>query len=168
MFYCSECSNIYDITKDPTQIISVQQTKENTSSELSSMSSSDSDNKNVPIEEPKEKQNIQRQKSGQNERENPNQMYFICHECQNYESIKPGTRILTKTSIDVSKEYRNSKLKPDYLINITTLPRTRNYICPNKECVSHSDLSKREAVMNKFGESYTVTYICTACKTIWN
>lgn len=162
MFYCSECSNLYDISKDPTDSTndgSVEKKKDDIHT-TSSDSLSFSDKIKEDISEKKQEHKIHIAKL-------PNQMYFVCNTCGNSEPIKPRTKIFSKTSTDISKEYHTSKIKPDHLINITTLPRTRNYICPNKQCITHTDLSKREAVMNKFGDTYRVTYICTACKTVW-
>jgi len=42
---------------------------------------------------------------------------------------------------------------------------TRKYICPNKKCESHSDPNKKEAIFYRKNNSYQIRYICKTCKT---
>ena len=55
------------------------------------------------------------------------------------------------------------------MIHDKTLPHTRDYVCKNKDCSSHKDPSKRDAVwFRPIATSYSTYYGCTACATIWN
>ena len=49
-----------------------------------------------------------------------------------------------------------------------TLPRTRDFICKNSNCISHKDPSKKEAVFMKLPKSYNLTYVCNTCYYSWN
>ena len=88
--------------------------------------------------------------------------FFICNNCGYSEKIRPGTQIFSRTSENISRTYAVS----DYsdMLHSDILPRTRKYICPNKKCISHKDLSKREAVFFRLNNSFRLKYICTACK----
>lgn len=174
MFFCSECGKIYEISKGSLNAIKPEtQLKSESSTEgIESLTLSSLTN-DTPKDESSEnlknsKKEPKKVKKNQDTEEVVNQMYFACKLCGNSEPIKPGTLIMSKTSGDILHEYQSTKIKPDNLIKIDTYMRTRNYLCPNKECLSYTDLSKREAIILRLGDTFKVTYICTACKTIWN
>ena len=48
-----------------------------------------------------------------------------------------------------------------------TLARTMKYVCPNEECRTHKDGSKKEAVFFNEGGSLKNVYICRECHTEW-
>ena len=89
--------------------------------------------------------------------------YYICKFCGNYKKIESGTIIYSKnyntnvTSVD--EDYT-------YAIFDVTLPRTRNYVCKNTKCKSHTDESLKEAVIKK-NSLYQIIYVCTACNSHW-
>jgi acetone carboxylase gamma subunit len=89
--------------------------------------------------------------------------YFVCNNCGFANKITPKTKIFSRTSADISQNYTVS----DYsdMLHSDILPRTRKYICPNKQCISYKDISKREAIFFRLSNTYKVKYICTACKT---
>lgn len=92
-----------------------------------------------------------------------NEAYFICKYCKNYKPIEPGTLIYSKvynaTTIGETADYT-------YAIYDQTLVRTRNYICKNTKCKSHTDDQVKEAVLTKNAMDQVV-YVCTACTTSW-
>nr|QBK88650.1 MAG: putative DNA-dependent RNA polymerase subunit 9 [Mimivirus LCMiAC01] len=91
--------------------------------------------------------------------------YFKCTNCGYSKKIRPGTEIYSKTS-DVIDSPMLAHVSGD-MVYSNILPRTRNYICPNKKCESHSNPSKKKAVFYRVGNSYKVKYICTLCKTMF-
>lgn len=99
----------------------------------------------------------------ENESVGANIAYFICKFCKNSKPIKPGTIIYTK-------KYQTSTSTEDidytYAIHDQTLARTRNYICPNEKCETHSDSSLKEAVLTK-NSNDQIVYICTVCNKNW-
>jgi DNA-directed RNA polymerase subunit M/transcription elongation factor TFIIS len=92
-----------------------------------------------------------------------NVAYFICRFCKNYRKIEPGTLIHSKTfntnQTDEGEDFSFAHLDP-------TLARTKNYVCKNPKCATHSDISLREAALSK-SASDQIVYICTQCETHW-
>lgn len=92
-----------------------------------------------------------------------NRAYFQCTKCGNQELIKPQTLVYSNDIDKSNISINNSK----YMIYDNTLPRTKNYTCENKKCITHKDSSKKEAVFYRTKDKYRLTYICVECKTQW-
>lgn len=92
--------------------------------------------------------------------------YFMCNNCGYKKPIKPGTLIFSKVSSDVSQKY--SSVDVSNLKHSDILPRTRKYACPNKTCISYTDIAKREAVFFRMNNTFKVKYICLACDTAFS
>lgn len=92
--------------------------------------------------------------------------YFICKNCGYSEQILPGTLVMSRVSSESVNEYTDHAQYKN-MIKVKTLPLTRQYVCPNKICDSHTDYEKREAVFFRTKGSYRVRYICKACETSW-
>jgi ribosomal protein S26 len=95
-----------------------------------------------------------------------NRAYFQCTKCGNQEPIKPKTMIFSNIFDKTVQNTLNEDTS--YMIYDNTLPRTKEYVCINKQCVTHKDPSKKEAIFIRQGKSYKLTYSCTVCKTKWN
>jgi len=92
--------------------------------------------------------------------ENNNSAYFICKSCNNTKLITAGTVVYSKKfNIDASTDVENY----EYLVYDNTLARTKNYICKNLKCETHTDINLREAVITKT-KNDRVVYVCTVCK----
>ena len=94
--------------------------------------------------------------------------YFICNNCNYHTKITSGTKIF-ETS------FKENKITDDSLLNLrimdNTLPRTKDFICPNENCNSHKKENEktREAVFYRpYNNRYDVKYICSECVTLWN
>jgi len=48
-----------------------------------------------------------------------------------------------------------------------TFPRTAKYICPNEDCITRQDDTKKEAIFFNEGDSLKHVFICKACQTEW-
>ena len=70
-----------------------------------------------------------------------NLAYFICKNCGLTKKIQPKTLIFTRTSEDIAQSYVSGNY--DDMLDSDILPHTRKYICPNKECSSHTNPEKR-------------------------
>ena len=70
---------------------------------------------------------------------------------------------------DISEIDSYEKTIEDYklLVMNPTLPRTRDYICKNIKCITHTNKVKKEAVFYKNPETYNVNYVCTVCYHPW-
>jgi len=179
--FCPKCNNLYDVTDNINKTqhgSSYNMTSKDiinnilSDNELSSIYSiqkitkskdfrglSDDDKKKIK-DYLKEKK-IEIEKNSENIKNN--KAYFICSNCGNYEEIQDETLI-------AGKYFESNNKKFDYTdyINDSTLPITRNYICYNKNCESHKDPSKKQAVFFRDVNSYKITYICKTCGTIQN
>jgi predicted RNA-binding Zn-ribbon protein involved in translation (DUF1610 family) len=144
MYFCSKCGNLYDITNTPP---SASQSSEQQSISDTVQKTSNSKNKKILNENKK--------------------IFHVCNTCGNTEILKPGTLIFSKKSQDMTKEYYGNIIKPEYLINCTTLPHTRDYICPNASCPTQAQPQTRDAIMSRIGNSYKMQYVCAICKTVW-
>ena len=94
--------------------------------------------------------------------------YVICKNCTYSEKLIKRVLVLNRMSSSKNSTFDNfSKYK--YMKYDNTLPHTRDYVCKNKDCSSHKDPSKRDAVwFRPIATSYSTYYGCTACATIWN
>jgi DNA-directed RNA polymerase subunit M/transcription elongation factor TFIIS len=108
----------------------------------------------------------QKKKIFANKDDNPiddNLAFFICNNCGFTKKIQPKTLIFSRASESISQTYVSGNYKD--MLHSDILPRTRRYVCPNAECISHKDADKREAVFFRLNNSYKVKYICQACET---
>jgi len=96
-------------------------------------------------------------------------IYFICQNCNSSFEIDPGTIILS-TNLDVTNQQIQS-YDLQFKILDPTLPRTKDFICPNSECESNKqtllDTVNREAVIFRENKSYITRYVCSHCLTDW-
>ena len=54
------------------------------------------------------------------------------------------------------------------LCNDPTLPRTRDYICKNINCITHKKSELKEAVFIRISKKYNLQYICCVCNYAWS
>jgi hypothetical protein len=189
MFYCPKCLNIYNITKsikikeDLTQKGGdnkiddiIQKLLENENLDDHKFTENDLENleksQNYKKLSAKQKDYIYNFINDKVEKKTPKNpdtynknMYFICKNCGNYEIIKDGTIIASKENSKnvVSESNFNAK---EYL-QMSILPRTRQYDCPNDKCESHKNASKKSAAFMRLPNSYKMRYICESCETAW-
>lgn len=92
-------------------------------------------------------------------------LFNVCEKCNyksEYKNSVIHTRIYKDVMADKSSSYINKYTRYD-----VSLPRTNKKTCPNGECVSHTDGDKQEAVFVMDPVTLKLTYICTACGTLW-
>ncbi len=91
-----------------------------------------------------------------------NSAHYVCNNCGYNDPIEPGTMIYSKTTEKVDlMSHRNIDLLYDQ-----TLPVTKNYVCANSKCSTHTNTKDKEAVFYK--HNHRVTYICRVCKVDWS
>jgi hypothetical protein len=94
-----------------------------------------------------------------------NVAYFVCNNCQFVTKLNQGTNIYKVSFKTNYMSDDNSNLK----IHDYTLPRTKDYICPNNSCLSHKDHQKKEAVFYRPNKNtYNLQYSCTLCNLSWD
>lgn len=93
---------------------------------------------------------------------------FNCTSCGESYILNPETVIY---SLNYKKN--NTSFNDDYLdlkLYDPTLPRTKDYICPNEECDTNDksfDMSNKEAVFYRSTGTYHMKYACLVCKHSW-
>lgn len=92
-------------------------------------------------------------------------LYFLCKNCGYFEQMKEGTIVASRAPTEIIS-YQDRSTYRDKIFD-KTLPITRRYICPNKECESQKDLSKKQAVFFRETGTFKVVYVCKTCQTIW-
>lgn len=92
--------------------------------------------------------------------------FYHCAICSYSKPIEPGMLIASRIGSSSENTYMNIDKMKNRIYN-SVLPYTRKYICTNKNCVSHTDFSKREAVMFRNGNSVQIWYTCCACQSSW-
>jgi hypothetical protein len=94
-----------------------------------------------------------------------NLAFFVCTNCGFSKKIDERTKIFSRISNEVSKNYTTNEYKG--MIYSDILPRTRKYICPNELCETHKDPTKKEAIFQRRNNSYKLVYVCAVCKTVF-
>ena len=101
------------------------------------------------------------------EKNKGNKVFFICYNCGN-NKILNSRKLLYSIKNDTTAEV---ELLSDYslICNDPSLPRTKNYNCPNNSCTSHDkkSLDKKEAVFFRPKGRFNLTYVCCVCKKGW-
>lgn len=153
MFFCPNCSNSLSITQQ-------DQTEQSNTQNVSETPVTVSSSSNEPS---KEVSKIQNKVSSLS-----NKAYFKCSNCGYAQEIEPGTQILSRAPEKSTSDHIIDPSKYKNMIYDEAVPHTRNYICPNKSCKSHTDHSVREAIWFKPNRySYTIINVCKACQTAW-
>ena len=94
--------------------------------------------------------------------------FLICKNCTYSEKITKRMIVLNNMSSSSNSNFDDfSKYK--YMKYDNTLPHTRDYICKNKTCKSHTNMELKDAKWFRPNRgSYVTYYICCICETIWN
>ncbi|ARF09494.1 DNA-dependent RNA polymerase subunit Rpb9 [Indivirus ILV1] len=187
MYFCPNCNNIFDITKNPhgdkqsggsknylTVINNIINDEEVTESDTKDITLTElinephykklsSDKKELVYNKlqqllPVDKKEVEANAGTLSQ----DKAYFICKNCGFLKPIEENTLIFSRVSNDISQSYTSSDVSD--MANSDILPRTRKYICSNKKCVSNSDPSKKEAIFFRVNNSYNIRYVCLACK----
>jgi hypothetical protein len=94
--------------------------------------------------------------------------FFICNNCNYHIKLISGTKIFTA-------HIKEKRIDDESLLqlraNDNTLPRTKDFICPKKDCKSNKKEFEhiREAVFYRpFQDEYNLKYICCTCMTSWD
>lgn len=95
-----------------------------------------------------------------------NSAEFKCFNCGYVENINK-TILLYKIDNKLSNSTIKTIEKNNILVNDPVLPRTKDYICKNVNCITHKDKSKKESVFYRDTDSYQLNYICNVCKFSW-
>jgi hypothetical protein len=93
----------------------------------------------------------------------PNTFCLKCTQCNE-------TFILPAGILSTTKLKKNNTMigieNVDEIVTDYTLPRTKDFICPNKDC-SKDDLKKEAIIYRPNPLEFVTQYICSSCKTIF-
>jgi acetone carboxylase gamma subunit len=179
MYFCPKCNFLLDITKKvPGQNINeissvdefIQKSLNNDLDNIVKIkfSSNDLSKSNTYKKLSIEEQELVNNKYDIYTKDNIVNAYFYCDNCNYNTKLEAGT-IIFKTSTTENAEEDNSVLLSRVLDK--TLPRTKDFICPNTKCDTNKKLNSkdREAVFYRpNSNSYNLKYVCCTCKTSWN
>jgi hypothetical protein len=174
MYFCPQCKYMFDVKKgtvdvDKTPIESIIdlfkiiKTKEDLNKYKATFNYNElKDNLKYNKLSEEEKNNIENlfknQSSG---------AIFYCTNCAYQENITKSIKLYEVNFKDTDQNITNiDDLK--LLIHDPTLPRTKDYMCKNINCITHKDLENKEAIYFKEKTSYKLNYVCTQCYTTWN
>lgn len=96
------------------------------------------------------------------------QAYMVCRNCAFTKPIKGKFKILTKNPEGATSthDYVNEASFRNR-VHMRTMPRTRDFNCPNKECPSYTQKTPNEAIFfRKNADAYDTIYVCTNCLTV--
>ena len=184
MFFCPNCNFLLDLTKSSNNSKVKQTTIKKVLDFIKSvLNNSDTSNFNLlfnekdlvkgkdykKLDSEKKKQVLDEYKKIIKEKySKKSNIQLNCNKCGHKQPLKSGT-VLFKGS---SENNFNEDLSIVSLrANDKTLPRTKDYVCPNKNCETHkkSKLVEKEAIFYRpIRNSYAIKYMCLSCKTIWN
>jgi len=179
MYFCPNCSYIFDIAKY-SQIDNPDENKEviKKITDLFKLVENNANLNDYNIEVSKDEllKNKRFQKLNQEIQSNILKLYeetniigieFKCNNC-NYSHPITQTTLLYHISMDNINNIKPSTLVENELITKNPLlPHTRDYICKNSKCKTHSDSSIKDAIFTKNKDNYKVNYICCICYYNW-
>lgn len=89
-----------------------------------------------------------------------------CDNCGYIDTIKKTIKLF---EYNVTDKENLIKTKEDnkVLCMDPTLPRTKNYVCGNKDCDTHKNAELKEAIFMRIPKSYNLKYICCNCYYSW-
>ena len=93
----------------------------------------------------------------------PNTFCLKCSNCNETFILPPGKLSTTRLK-KISAVNQIGKI--DEIITDNTLFRTKDFICPNKEC-KVSDIDKEAIIFRPNLDEFITQYICTNCKTVF-
>lgn len=94
--------------------------------------------------------------------------YLVCRNCSFTKQINHEMKILVKNpeGVPATHEYVNENALRNR-VYARTMPRTRNFNCPNKDCASHKQNVPTEAVFfRKDANTYETIYVCCNCLSV--
>ena len=97
-----------------------------------------------------------------------NKVYFLCNRCNYHKLLSSGITVFKRNiKKNLSEDIERLNIKK----YDNTLPRTKDFICPNNSCSSNKkeNFESKEAIFYRpFKGQYYIKYLCTSCDTSWS
>jgi hypothetical protein len=181
MFFCQNCNNSLDITKNA-NVKKVDKVVINTPEEfMKSYNNTITQNYYLNFNEDSLKLYLKKEDFRNeeytniinsfykilNNQKDLSQFYLKCVNCNTHNVLQSGTILYT---INFSSTNTFDMTNEDIIIKSQEpiLPRTSDYVCPNAKCKTHTDINSKEAVFYRNDKSFNLTYICCACYNQWH
>ena len=179
MFFCQNCNNSLDITKN-TNITKVDKIIINTPEEFLK-NDNISPNHYLNFNDASLKLYLKKEDFKEEDytnllnkfytilknQKNMSQFYLKCMNCNTSNVLQAGT---TLYSINFASTNTIDITNDDIMIKChdPILPRTNDYICPNSKCKTHKVTDDKEAVFFRNDKDFYLTYICCICYNQWH
>ena len=102
-----------------------------------------------------------------NNQKDLSQFFLKCVNCNTHNVLQSGT-ILYSINFSLNNTYNMTNEDIIIKSNDPILPRTSDYVCPNTKCKTHTDIESKEAVFYRNDKNFNLTYICCACYNQWH
>lgn len=106
-------------------------------------------------------------------KDNPDNLVYYCRKCGNVDDNmlnNDGIICVSKTHIKKTKQTYNNIIN-EYTKLDPTLPRINNMKCPNLECASNSEESKKQSneiiFLRYDNDNMKYIYLCNMCDYSW-
>ena len=183
MYFCPNCSYIFDIGKSNTNII--QQTDDkiivNKINDLFKLldnnSTIDFNKYKADFTKDELYKNKKFQKIKEETKNLINNLFednyvsnaeFKCNNCNNSKQITETTLLYQINQDDNNNNNKNYTIEDIKLMALNPLlPHHNDYTCKNIKCKTHKDASIKDAVFYKEKNNYKTNYICTVCYYNW-
>jgi len=175
MYFCPKCNYMYDVKKGT---VTVNKLPIDSVVDLLKIIKTDPDNLNkykATFNYNELKENLKFKKFNETIKQNIEQLFknqisgtkFFCNNCGFQENITKSIKLYEE---NFKKKNHNITSINDLklLVHDQTLPRTKDYMCKNINCITHKDPSNKESIYYKNNNSYKLNYVCVICYTQWN
>lgn len=176
VFFCPDCTYTLGINKSTQLESSDDRIKIESVSEIFKMLEKEDFNNFIAAFSKKElMSNKKYQKLSQNDKNKIEKLFISkfseadlsCSNCGFKKQINETVKLYEFNVLDKSISKRS--LEDNKLLTLDPiLPRTRDYICKNVNCITHKDPKIKEAVFMKIPKNYSLTYICCVCHYGWD
>ena len=177
MFFCTNCSYLFDISKSlKTQVkddriiinkisdafIKLEENKDLTKYKASFLKEDMTKNKKYQkfSDENKIKINLLFEEQVSSGAE------FKCNNC-NFTKPITETTLLYQINIEDKLEKVKTLKENQLIVNDPLLPHTHDYVCKNSSCITHKKPELKDSVFIREKKSYNINYICCVCFYNW-
>lgn len=171
MYFCSDCDYSYDIEKannelnkislnKPDELLKKIKDKEKLDNYVAEFTMDDFKkySKNLKPDDIKKIQIVFDNK-------NISKAIFVCNNCGKREPIRQTILLYSLNTEEKCESKTMDEIQ--FMINNPILPRTKDYICGNPNCISHKKIDIKKAVFYRDDSSFKINYICCVCYSTW-
>jgi hypothetical protein len=182
MFFCQNCNNSLDITKN-TNVKKIEKNVINTHEEFIKLyNNKNTQNYYLNFNDNSLKLFLKKEDFSNedytnilnsfytiiNNQKDLSPFYLKCVNCNNTNTLQANTILYSISFINTNDSFDMTDEDLIIKCNDPILPRTSDYVCPNTKCKTHNNIDSKEAVFFRNDNSFNLTYICCACYNQWH